>query len=122
MPDSCTELRRSCCAEVLCAVRIGLPTSIWPVETMCKISDHNQHDEAFKQWIKAKGKEEWDLPYDGLYMPQEEVRTFLKNRRRTLSLHPLNDFIHMPKDENFSYEVLLGDKDAISQMLAKSKA
>jgi hypothetical protein len=40
-------------------------------------------------------------------------------RRASLSLHTLQDFIGMEKHENFSYEVLFGDKNAISQMLGE---
>ncbi len=47
--------------------------------------------------------------------------TFLKQRRRSLSLHDMRDFVAMEKHQNFSYEVLLGDKDAISQMLAEQQ-
>jgi hypothetical protein len=47
------------------------------------------------------------------------VFVFLRQRKRTLSLHTLHDFIGMEKHENFSYEVLFGDKNAISQMLGE---
>jgi hypothetical protein len=49
----------------------------------------------------------------------DEVFVFLKQRKRTLSLHTLHDFIGMEKHENFSYEVLFGDNNAISQMLGE---
>jgi hypothetical protein len=48
------------------------------------------------------------------------VFVFLKQRKRTLSLHSLYDFITMEKHENFSYEVLFGDKDAIAQKLEEA--
>jgi hypothetical protein len=41
--------------------------------------------------------------------PRDEVFVFLKQRKRTLSLHGLHDFIGVEKYRNFSYEVLLGD-------------
>ena len=36
------------------------------------------------------------------------------------SLHSLHDSIEMEKHENFSYEVLFGDKDAIAQKLEEA--
>lgn len=50
-----------------------------------------------------------------LFWPRDQVRLYLRNRKRTVSLHEMHDFIDMPKDENFSYEVLLGDADFIAQ-------
>jgi hypothetical protein len=44
---------------------------------------------------------------------QIEVFLFLKNRRRTLSLHSMQDFIEMEKTANFAYRVVLGDPDRI---------
>lgn len=86
-----------------------------------KISDHAEYEKAHEEYLERhhEGKQ---LPTWGLFTPEHDVQTFLKNRQRMLSLHPLHDFIGMPKDENFGYEVLLGDNDTIAQMLAKGKA
>jgi hypothetical protein len=47
----------------------------------------------------------------------DEVWQFLKSRKRTLSLHQMDDFLGMEKDERFSYEVLLGDPAKIARDL-----
>ena len=47
----------------------------------------------------------------------DEVWQFLKSRKRTLSLHHIDDFLGMEKDERFSYEVLLGDPAKIARDL-----
>ncbi len=44
---------------------------------------------------------------------QIEVFLFLKNRSRTLSLHPIHHFIEMKKTPNFAYKVVLGDPERI---------
>lgn len=48
---------------------------------------------------------------------QQEVLLFLKNRKRTLSLHTMNDFVTMEKPSDFSYKILLGDPERISAKL-----
>ena len=52
--------------------------------------------------------------------PETQVRLFLKNRKRTISLHDMSDFIGMPKDARFAYRVLLGDAESIAQRLRES--
>lgn len=52
-----------------------------------------------------------------LFWPGVQVRLYLRNRKRTVSLHEMHDFMDMPKDEKFSYKVLLGDADSIAQRL-----
>ncbi len=47
----------------------------------------------------------------------QEVLLFLKNRKRTLSLHTMNDFVTMEKIPDFSYKVLLGDSERIAAKL-----
>lgn len=44
---------------------------------------------------------------------QEEVLLFLKNRKRTLSLHTMHDFFEMEKTANFAYKFVLGDPEQI---------
>jgi hypothetical protein len=43
----------------------------------------------------------------------------LKARTRGLSLHSLDDFVRMRKDNNFVYKVLIGNADKIAEQLAK---
>ena len=63
--------------------------------------------------FKACGRTSRSM-FDGeWWWPEEEVKLFLKNRKRTISLHSFYDFLTMPKLDNFSYEVLLGDPEQI---------
>jgi len=48
---------------------------------------------------------------------QREVLLFLKNRKRTLSLHTMSDFVALEKTPGFSYKILLGDPERISAKL-----
>jgi predicted nucleotidyltransferase len=74
----------------------------------------------YLEHFKASGRtsrvfgEEW-------YWPEHEVDLFLKSRKRTISLHPFYDFQTMPKTDNFSYEVLLGDPEQIKVDLIKGE-
>jgi len=54
--------------------------------------------------------------------PHREVMLHLKARTKGLSLHELNDFISMKKDENFAYKVLLGDEARVTEQIAKGAA
>jgi predicted nucleotidyltransferase len=79
-----------------------------------------ERTEAFKRHFKASGKirrsslDEWGWP-------ELEVKLFLKNRKRTISLHSFYDFQTMPKSDNFSYEVLLGDPEGIKADLIEGE-
>jgi len=86
-----------------------------------KISDPSEYRKAHQQYLERyhKGKQ---LPMYGLFVAEHDVKAFLKNRKRTLSIHPLQDLIGMKKDENFSFELLLGDKNTVSRMLANDKS
>jgi predicted nucleotidyltransferase len=55
---------------------------------------------------------------DELYWPEREVALHLKGRTRGLSLHSLNEFFRMEKDDKFAYKVLIGDSKAIAASLA----
>ena len=59
---------------------------------------------------------------DDFHWSLQEVQLFLKNRQRTISLHPMHDFLRMPKADNFSYQVLLGDPEQIAARLSTSKS
>lgn len=52
---------------------------------------------------------------------KEEVMLFLKNRKRTISLLPMIDFISMEKDPGFSYRVLTGDPERVAKRLQEGR-
>lgn len=88
------------------------------IEVERKIDDFKKFHEACWKRLDDSGRACQRIGYE-LDFPRLEVFVFLKQRKRTLSLHSLHDFIGMEKHENFSYEVLFGDKDAIAQKLEK---
>ena len=71
-----------------------------------------ERNEAYKKHFKASGRVNRTI-FDVWLWPELEVKLFLKNRKRTISLHNFYDFQNMPKADNFSYEVLLGDPEQI---------
>jgi predicted nucleotidyltransferase len=88
------------------------------IDVKRKISDVKKFHEACWKHLHDSGRECRRIGYE-FDFPRDEVFVFLRQRKRTLSLHTLHDFIGMEKHENFSYEVLFGDKNAISQMLGE---
>lgn len=49
-----------------------------------------------------------------LYWPWEQVRLYLKNRKRTISLHEMAEVEMMIKESgDFRFEVMLGDRETI---------
>lgn len=52
--------------------------------------------------------------------PRDEVWRFIKNRQRTISLHEFEDFLHMEKDANFAYRVLIGDTAEVEAALRRT--
>lgn len=80
-----------------------------------------ERKEAFKKHFKASGRIGRGV-LDVWQWPELEVKLFLKNRKRTISLHSFYDFQTMPKAENFSYEVLLGDPEKIKADLLEGEA
>lgn len=88
------------------------------IDVKRKISDVKKFHEACWKHLNDSGQECRRIGYE-FDFPRDEVFVFLRQRKRTLSLHTLHDFIGMEKHENFSYEVLFGDKNAISQMLGE---
>lgn len=86
------------------------------IEVERKIEDFKEFHKACWKHLHDSGRACQRIGYE-LDFPRLEVLVFLKQRKRTLSLHSLHDFIGMEKHENFSYEVLFGDKDAIAQKL-----
>jgi predicted nucleotidyltransferase len=70
---------------------------------------------------EAKGRRFSNI-VEYLYWPEREVMLHLKARTRGLSLHPMDDFVGMRKDNNFAYKILIGDADKIAEQLAKQVA
>lgn len=79
-----------------------------------------ERKEAFKKHFKASGRISRGV-LDLWQWPELEVKLFLKSRKRTISLHSFYDFLTMPKSDNFSYEVLLGDPEQIKIDLIKGE-
>jgi predicted nucleotidyltransferase len=67
---------------------------------------------------EAKGRRFSNI-VEYLFWPEREVNLHLKARTRGLSLHSMDDFVEMRKDDNFEYKVLVGDRDEIAEQLAK---
>jgi predicted nucleotidyltransferase len=88
------------------------------IDVKRKICDVKKFHEACWKHLNDSGRESRRIGYE-FDFPRDEVFVFLRQRKRTLSLHALHDFIGMEKHENFSYDVLFGDKNATSQMLGE---
>jgi predicted nucleotidyltransferase len=86
------------------------------IEVERKIDDFDTFHEACWKHLQDAGRACQRIGYE-LEFPHLEVFVFLRQRKRTLSLHSLHDFIVMEKHDNFSYEVLLGDRDVLAQKL-----
>ncbi len=85
-----------------------------------KIDDPEVRRKAFLQhWVDA-GSPRVHLGWE-VRWPYAEVQRFLKNRKRTISLHEMYDFIEMEKTSNFSYQVLLGDAESIASRLREAE-
>lgn len=84
-----------------------------------KIADE-ERDEVYQKHFEASGRTHRTI-FDEWLWPEVEVKQFLKNRQRTISLHSFYDFQKMPKADNFSYEVLLGDPEQIKFDLVKGQ-
>lgn len=67
---------------------------------------------------RAKGRRFSNI-VEYLYWPEREVMLHLKARTRGLSLHSMDDFVGMRKDNNFAYKILIGNADKIAEQLAK---
>lgn len=67
---------------------------------------------------QAKGRRFANI-VEYLYWPEREVMLHLKARTRGLSLHSVDDFVRMRKDDNFVYKVLIGNADKVVEQLAK---
>lgn len=65
----------------------------------------------------AKGRRFSNI-VEELYWPEQEIRLHLKARIRGLSLHGLDEFFKMEKDENFAFKVLIGDTEEVAARLS----
>jgi predicted nucleotidyltransferase len=86
------------------------------LEAKIKAADGISIRDIYREHYRKSGRA-WTRMGCEFYWPREEVLLFLKNRQRSISLHDIDDFLSMEKDENFSYEVLLGDADKIENDL-----
>jgi predicted nucleotidyltransferase len=87
------------------------------IELERKISDPEEYSKARKEYVKDR---EFKTLSDRLWAPERDVKIFLKQRKRTLSLHDMDELVKMAKDNPEwlgNYEVLFGDKDKIAQQL-----
>lgn len=65
---------------------------------------------------RSKGRRFANLT-DEVSWPQTEVRLFLKNRKRSVSIHMLGELQDLGREKPLRYRVLLGDKNAIATQL-----
>jgi predicted nucleotidyltransferase len=80
--------------------------------------DQKAFAEKIQDQFRASGRRSKGLA--DLFWPWEEVQLFLKNRKRTISLHPISDPEQMIRQsDDFCFEVLLGDREAI---ISRSKS
>jgi hypothetical protein len=82
------------------------------LETKIKAADGTSIRDIYREHYHKSGRA-WTRIGCEFYWPREEVLLYLKSRQRSISLHDINDFLGMEKDENFSYQVLLGDANKI---------
>jgi len=91
------------------------------IELEKKISDGKKFGEACWKHFYDSGRAYQRTGYE-YALPRDEVFVFLRQRKRTLSLHWIGDFINMKKHYNFGYEVLFGDKDKVAKLLARPRS
>lgn len=88
-------------------------------ESKITVNDKDRH-KIYSEYFKASGRtspsfiDEWEWP-------KLEVKLLLKSRKRIISLHDFYEFQVMPKADNFSYEVLLGDPEQVKVDLLKGE-
>jgi predicted nucleotidyltransferase len=75
-------------------------------------SDTQAFAQKLNEHFKTSGRSSKGLA--DLFWPWEQVQLYLKNRKRTISLHEVEEVEQMMKDSNdFRFEVVLGDREAI---------
>lgn len=81
--------------------------------------DQEASERAMVEHFDASGRASKGF-MSALYWPWEQVHLFLKNKKRTISLHTVDELEQMiRKSDEFRFEVLLGDREAI---VARSKS
>lgn len=88
------------------------------LETKIKEADGISIRDIYREHYRKSGRT-WTRIGCEFAWPREEVLLYLKNRQRSISLHSIDNFLSMEKDENFSYQVLLGNPDKIANDLKK---
>ncbi|HWA96779.1 MAG TPA: hypothetical protein VG844_19450 [Terracidiphilus sp.] len=94
------------------------------IDLACRLESKIKAEDgaSFTKTCKAhfiKSGRAWTRDMCDIFWPHDEVMLYLKNRKRSISLHSIDDFLSMKKDDNFSYEVLLGDAKKIESDLKK---
>lgn len=79
-----------------------------------------RQEEAIRKHFEESGRKARSF-LDEYQWPELEVKLFLKSRKRTISLNSFYSFQNMPKADNFSYEVLLGDPEKIKTDLLEGE-
>jgi predicted nucleotidyltransferase len=78
---------------------------------------------AFLKLTQAKIQEAYDSGRkfrnltEEVWFPRNEIRMFLKNRKRAISIHELVELAELARRKPLPYRVLLGDKAAIRELL-----
>jgi hypothetical protein len=89
------------------------------VELTWREPDQKKYHELIWAHINAarrKGRRFANLT-DEVVWPQTEVLLFLKNRKRSLSIHTLVHLKELAREKPLRYRVLLGDRHAIAEQL-----
>lgn len=77
-----------------------------------KIANSADFVKVLREHFRASGR-----PSRGIadhFWPWEQVKIFLKNKKRTISLHPVEEVQEMIRqDDSFRFEVLLGNREEI---------
>jgi predicted nucleotidyltransferase len=87
-----------------------------------RFSDEKEQNQAESQRVQIaeEAGRRFSNIVERLFWPQYEVMRHLKARARGLSLHPLDDFLRMPKNSKFRYRVLFGDESKIANQLRQT--
>jgi hypothetical protein len=85
----------------------------WQYENKVTHVDQDAYVRAMVEHFDASGRASKGF-MSALYWPWEQVHLFLKSKKRTLSLHTVDELEQMiRKSDEFRFEVLLGDREAI---------
>ena len=82
----------------------------------CEDYDRDRCEQGRIKAARAKGRRFSNI-VDELFWPRNEVRLHLKGRTPGLSLHEIDEFFKMAKDDRFAYEVLSGSAEYVKARL-----